>query len=245
MGAGIRKYVDLEERYAVYGDAGYYIDPFIINMAIVDELKLSMSYVEIKKFIKKADITLTLEEIENFLVDRLKDDSKYYYEPYSLQYFKNYVSILKEKCETLFDILDDINRVKTEELTEEQSKRILDLDFHINENGDIYFADAVRLLDAIVYNVKNLNNKVKEGNNLETYLTFKESKQSLFKDNMFECELYPRKEVQIKDLYYACKNEFIALSDHQKEELEKERKDISVFWMNKVLKNSIKQESNK
>lgn len=302
MGTGIRRYVNLEERYAIYGESGYYIAPFLINMAIVDELKLSMSYNEIEKFIKNTNITLTQEEIKEFLNNKMNEEhpglkeeieksmkntssiitftsdekenkrkidanvrkmramttaSRYYFEPYSLQYFKNYVSILKEKCRTLFDILDDIGRIRTEEITEEQWKRIIDLDFHINENGDIYYADADRLLDAVVHNVKDLYNKIKQGNNLETYLTFKESKHSLLKDDVFESEIYPRKEVQIKDLHYACSSEFIALSDQQQKELEKERIDNFLYWMNRdfieaeeyekqsnpVLKKSKKQDS--
>lgn len=304
MGTGIRRYIDLEDRYAIYGESGYYIDPFLINMAIVDELKLSMSYNEIKEFINNTNtnITLTQEEIKEFLNNKMNEEhpglkeeieksmkntsssiiftsdeeentrkvdasvrkmramataSRYYFEPYSLQYFKNYVSILKEKCRTLFDILDDIDRIRTEEITEEQWKRIIDLDFHINENGDIYYADADRLLAAVVYNVKDLYNKIKQGNNVETYLTFKESRHSLLKDDVFESEIYPRKEVQIKDLHYACRSEFIALSDQQQKELEKERINNFLYRMNRdfiedeedekqsnpVLKKSKKQDS--
>lgn len=42
-----------------------------------------------------------------------------------------------------------------------------------------------------------------KGNNPETYLTFKESRHRLMKDGVFESEIYPRKEIQIKDIYYA------------------------------------------
>lgn len=148
---------------------------------------------------------------------------RYRFEPYSLQYFKTYTSILKEKCKTLFEILEDLAKVKEGTISKEGWDRIVDLDFHINEYGDIYITDVERLADAIIYNVKDLYDKITKGNNPETYLTFKESKHNMARDGIFESEIYPRKEVQIKDLYYGHCKEFIALSENQEEKLEQER----------------------
>jgi len=149
--------------------------------------------------------------------------SRYRFEPYSLHYFKTYTSIIKEKCKTLFEILEDLAKVKDGTISELGWKRIVDLDFHINEFGDIYITDAERLADAIIYNVKNLYDKIIQGNNPNTYLTFKGSEHSMAKDGIFESEIYPKKEVQVQDLEYSYCKEFIAMSDNQKEKLMQER----------------------
>ncbi len=218
MAEEIRKYINLEERYALYGENGYYIRPYIICTALVDELKLSMSYEEIKEFIKTANITLTSEQIKTFLTNEINKEqlelkepleeenkekgkdmvvvSGYCFEPYSLQYFKTYVSILKEKCKSLFAILDNLEQISSEKMTEEQWQTILNLDFHINENGDIYFADAVSLLDAMVYAVRDLHDRVMQGNDPKTYITCKEPRHQLLKDDLTVSEIYPRKEVE-------------------------------------------------
>lgn len=220
MGIVIDKYVDLLGRYAIYGEKGYYIEPFIIKHMIVNELELSMTFNEIEKFINDCKISLTAEEVKEFLKKK-----NHKFEPYTLEYFKIYTSILKVKCRTLFGILDDLEKIKDDEISEECWDRILDLDFHINKDGEIYIPDAVRLADAIIYNVKDLYNKINQGNNCETYLNFKESKFDLYEDGIFESEIYPRKELQIKDKYYSSKNEFSALSEKQEEELRKQEVD--------------------
>jgi len=149
--------------------------------------------------------------------------SRYRFEPYSLQYFKTYTSILKEKCKTLFEILEDLSKIKDGTISEEGLNRFIDLDFHINEDGGIDITDVERFVDAIIYNVNNLYEKITKGNNPETYLTFKLSKHQMAKDGIFESELYPRKEVQIKNLIYGFNKEFIALSKNQEERLKQER----------------------
>lgn len=255
MGVKIDKYVDLLGRYAIYGENGYFIEPFIIHTILVDELKLGMSYNGMKEFINEASITINEDEIEEFLDKKFEEENpelkkrmetprttssiiklgkasterfidglsagRYYFEPYSLKFFKIYISILKEKCKTLFSVLEDLEKCKSGELTEETKQRFLDLDFHIS-NGNIYITDAERLADAIIYNFKDLYDKVKQGNNLETYLSFKESRESLLKDGIMEGEIYPSKQIQIKDSHNSYQKQFIALSDAQKEQVKKE-----------------------
>lgn len=141
--------------------------------------------------------------------EKMKDMAtaySYYFEPYSLQYFKTYTSILKEKCQTLLSVLDDIDKCESGKLTKEAEQRFLDLDFHINSAGNIYFKDAERLAGAIIYNVRDLRKKIEAGNNLETYLIFKESRHRIMKDDIWERDLYPNKKIQIKDRYYAHKS---------------------------------------
>lgn len=259
MGILIDKYVDLESRYAIYGENGYYIDSFIIHHIIVSELHLGMSFQEMKKFIKKCEITITEEEIKNFLEKKMDEEhptlreelqreqipqiidlctttqeeidmeakdfgqsilkARYQFEPYSLTYFQTYISKLKEKFTTLFDILEDLDACKNGKLSEEGRNRFSDLDFHINEYGDIYVTDAIRLMNAVIYNINDLYQKVMQGNNCETYLTFKKSLHQLANNGISEEEIYPSKEVQIKDLDLNAHPQFIELSDAQKEEI--------------------------
>lgn len=162
--------------------------------------------------------------------------SRYYFDPYSLQYFKIYTSRLREKLQSLFSVLNDIDRCKSEELSEESKQRLKDLDFHINSKGSLYFKDAERLADAIIYNVKDLCEKIQVGNNPETYLTFKESEHQLMKDDVWESEIYPSRKIQIKDRYYAHKPEFIALSEAQQTQVQKEELENAAKWMMKIEK---------
>ncbi len=157
--------------------------------------------------------------------------SRYYFEPYSLQYFRTYTSILKEKCQTLLSVLDDINKCKSQKLSEEAEQRLLELDFHINSDGNIYFKDAERLAAAIIYNVSDLREKIQVGNNLETYLTFKESRHRLMKDDIWESEIYPIREIQKKDRYCAYMPQFIALSEDQQTQVQKEELENFSRWM--------------
>lgn len=184
-------------------------------------------------------ISFTSDEKENrrkidASIRKMKDMTtayRYYFEPYSLQYFKIYTSRLREKVQSLFSVLNDIDRCKSEELSEESKQRLKDLDFHINSKGNLYFKDAERLADVIIDNVKDLCEKVNAGNNPETYLTFKDSKHSLMKDDIWPSEIYPRKEIQIKDRYYAHRSGFIALSEAQQTQVQKEALENFSRWM--------------
>ena len=192
-----------------------------------------MSFNDIENFVNTCEISITESEIKDFLskeMDKrkcLEKDIKsskkfkttilenyYRFEPHLLEYFKTYTSILKEKCKTLFAIVEDLFKIEDGTISKEEWNRIVDLDFHINEYG-IYIDDAERLIDAIIYNVKNLYEKITKGNNPETYLTYKKSKNN--KSNH-----YLRKEVQLKNLDYKLCKEFIALSENQKEKLKQQ-----------------------
>ena len=200
------------------------IKDFLHKKMVEEELTLRKELEKPYKPISSNPLKSTEEDIHKearaFGTAILK--SRYRFESYSLQYFKTYTSILKEKCKTLFEILDDLTKIKDGTILEDGWNRIIDLDFHINEYGDIYITDAERLADAIIYNVKDLYEKITKGNNPETYLKFKKSKHNMAKYGIFESELYPRKEIQIKDLNYGFCKEFIALSKNQEEKLKQE-----------------------
>lgn len=216
----------------------------------VNEASITITEDEIKEFLdksknkKESDLKQKLEKQLEILkhscydekevcklVDCMTTTDKYSFEPYSLQYFKTYTFILKEKCQTLFSVLNDINRCKSEKLSEEANQRLLDLDFHINSKGNIHFKDAERLADAIIYNVKDLKEKIKVGNNPKTYLTFKLSKHILMKNDVWESEIYPSRKIQIKDRYHARMKQFIALSETQEMQVQEEELENFSKWM--------------
>ena len=70
--------------------------------------------------------------------------------------------------------------------------------------------------------INDLYKKVQEGNNLNTYLDFKISKEQLGRDGIFVEDLYPSEEIQVKDVTRGNLPEFIALTEKQKVELKKE-----------------------
>lgn len=51
------------------------------------------------------------------------------------------------------------------------------------------------------------------------------------KDDVWPCEIYPRKEIQIKDRYYANRPGFIALSEEQQTQVQKESIENISRWI--------------
>ncbi len=258
MSVNVSKYVNLNENYAIYGINGYFLEPFLIKMMIIDEIKLGMSFVELERFIEECEISVTEDEIKKFLDKKrsenyiglkvnsknngssiliqedttseelektVKDALNYQccsFDPYTLEYFKKYVAILKVKCSNLLKILDYLDKRKSMEISKDEWKALVDLDIHVNEEGNVYCEDINRLCEAIIYNINDLYKKVQEGNNLNTYLDFKISKEQLGRDGIFGEDLYPSEEIQIKDVTRGNSPEFIALTEKQKVELKKE-----------------------
>lgn len=198
---------------------------------IIDKFKLGMSFNELKRFIEECEISVTKDEIKKFLDKKrnenytgskvssknngssiliqedttseeleknVKDALNYQccsYDPHVLEYFKKYVAILKVKCLNLLEILDYLEKIKSMEISKDEWDVLVDLDIHVNE----------------------------EGNNLNTYLDFKNSKEQLGRDGFFdEEEIYLSEEIQIKDVKRRNSPEFIALTEKQKVELKKE-----------------------
>lgn len=109
--------------------------------------------------------------------------------------------------------------MKKGEISKKFKELLLDLDINSNDKKDIYYVDAIRIEEAFVYNVRELLYKVEMGNRLETYYRFKLSKDKIINDNIFESNIYPKKELQIKDLHYSEDRQFISLSKRQEEVL--------------------------
>lgn len=249
----VGEYVDLEVNYAVYGINGYYLEPWLITRIIIDKIKIGMSFVELKRFIKECEITISADEIIEYMDKKRQEkysqlelqnktndkispvslpedakeeekaqyfvnelaDYKYRFEPYTLEYFKKYVDILKIKCSSLLKLLEYLDKRKSMEISKDEWQAILDLDIRVNEEGNIYWEDINRLSETMVYNILGLYEKVKKGNDPSTYLDFKISKEKLYRDGVFESEIYPKKKLQLNDTIVGSSKEFIALTEKQ------------------------------
>lgn len=155
----------------------------------------------------------SIEDIELLLVE-----SRYAKDCCTLDYFKNYLDRRKKKCATLFEIYEDIESVrKNKKLTRESVDRLRQLDFHFNKAGYVYYEDALRLAETIIFNVNDLYKKGDLANRLETYLDFKVTREDLEGNQ----EIYPRVEVQLLDSKYIGTAEFLPLSQNQKVEYSK------------------------
>lgn len=143
---------------------------------------------------------------------------RYYFEPYTLQYYKKYISIIKSKTLLLLSIIEKIG---TNDLSEVKSM-LNDLDIEIMDSK-ISREDIIRLIEPMVYNFYRLQERAQRGNDLNTYLTEKISEVSLFKSNISEFELYPTMEIQVRNLYYDDIPGNVRLSERQEETLKEER----------------------
>ena len=267
----VGEYVDLEKNYAVYGTNGYFLDPFLIKMMIIDKIKLDMTFVELEKFIETCEITISADEIIEYLNKKREEKYpklwlqnkrnnvsssediegeakvqaeafvneliayKYKFEPYTLEYFKKYVSILKIKCSRLLKILDYLKKIKLMEISKDEWEVLVYLDIHVNEEGNVYYEDINRLSEAMVYNIIDLYEKVKKGNDPSTYLNFKISKEKLNRNAVFESEIYPRKEIQLKDTIMGSSKEFIALTEKQKGKIRAEELENFSSFLDEVM----------
>jgi len=171
---------------------------------------------------------MTIEDIEESTQafgDQI-EAMRYGFDSYTLEYFNKYSSIVRNKAKKILNIIEKIANGESNDI----SNLIMELDIQLDENGNITKEDIVRLILPFVHNYGSLVEKVNAANNLETYLTFKLSKHSVYRSGWSEGELYPRVSIQSKSLYYENLKGNIPLSNNQKEILRKEQtKDIKKF----------------
>lgn len=72
MSVNVSKYVDLDINYAIYGINSYFLQPFLMIIIIIDKFKLGMSFNELKRFIEECEISVTEDEIKEFLDKKMK-----------------------------------------------------------------------------------------------------------------------------------------------------------------------------
>ena len=170
---------------------------------------------------------ISIEEIEKssqHFADELTA-SRYGFDSYTLEYFHKYSNIVRNKAIKILDIIEKIvnkNLSIIDILTE--------LDIKLDENGNISKEDIIRLIPPFINNYNLLVEKINTANNLETYLTFKLSKHSVYRNGCSEGELYPSSSIQVKNLYYDYLPGNIPMSETQRNILmEKERKSMKIL----------------
>lgn len=187
-----------------------------------DDLELKKR-IESPKHKRSGDITKwTDEDIEAYsqeFADGISA-SRYYFEPYTLEYFNKYSNIVRNKALSLLNIIEKIGNRDSISIQDS----IIELDIQLDENGNISKEDIIRLITPTVDNIEKLYEKVSKANDLSTYLTFKMSKHSLHRNGVFESEIYPSSSLQMKDLYNDCVRGNVPLSGAQRTELEQERR---------------------
>lgn len=143
--------------------------------------------------------------------------SRYCFVPYTLEYFTRYTDIVRKKINILLNIVSGLANKKIEPIEE----LINELDIKISTDGKVSKDDIIRLIIPIVANINMLEEKVEKANDLSTYLTFKESKHTLYKDGWSESEIYPASSLQTQSEMNDWRDDNVKLSDKQKKILEK------------------------
>lgn len=168
-----------------------------------------------------------IQESTQHFGDRLTA-ARYGFDSFTLDYFHKYSSIVRKKAKKILDIIEKIINKDSSVVD-----LLTELDIQLDKNGNISKEDIIRLILPFIHNYNELFEKVNNANNLETYLTFKLSKYSLYRDGWSEGELYPTSSIQVKDLYRDYLPGNISLSTNQKEILRAQRRTS----MKKLVKN--------
>lgn len=223
----------------------------IYLIKILEEI-LGKSFDEIRKDINDKKVTVTADEIKEYLekrfiyenpdlYERIKkprptlsqnpsewkdgdtkayakgfadelEAGRYYFEPYTLEYFNKYTDIVRNKINKLLDITNGLASKEVKPI----KKTLNELDIKMDKDGKLSKDDIIRLIVPIVANINMLEEKVNKANNLSTYLTFKESKHSLYRDGWSESEIYPMSSLQTQSDMNDWRDDNIKLSDNQK-----------------------------
>lgn len=176
-----------------------------------------------KKSQTSGEILFNEEQIEDIINSREEfiDDisaSRYAFTPYSLEYFKKYVKILKSKLLLILNIIENISNKKSDLISEQLS----DLDINLDNGGNILKEDIIRLILPTIFNLNKLKEKVTKANNVATYLEFKESEELIYKRGFSEGP-YPPVTIQVNSLDGNYNQGNVPLSENQKEILREKR----------------------
>ncbi|MBR1376989.1 MAG: hypothetical protein IJ565_04165 [Bacilli bacterium] len=160
--------------------------------------------------------------------------SKYKYEPYTYQYFKKYIGILKEKNYIFFDLIDMLANLNigiplSDEKIKELKELLESLDITLTSDYRISKEDVVRIVDPFIYNLKTIIETTKKANSLETYLDFKINEDSIYKNGMTEEMVYPSTELQIKNIDIPLCKGYVPLTKKQEEEIQSRNDEYSEY----------------
>ena len=157
--------------------------------------------------------------------------ARYGFDSYTLNYFNKYSNIVRNKARKILNIIEKIANRESNDI----SNLITELDIQLDENGNITKEDIIRLILPFIHNYNSLVEKVNTANNLETYLTFKLSKHSVYRNGWSEGELYPTSSIQTKNLYYDNLKGNIPLSNNQKKVLREEQRKANKKFVKSLL----------
>lgn len=166
------------------------------------------------KFTPKKVTTQNKKEMTQEFTDRIAV-GRYQFEPYTLEYFNRYTTIVRNKALQLLNIIEQIGAKKSTTIQD----LLTELDIQLDENGNITEQDIIRLIDPTIQNINELYENITKANDLSTYLTFKMSKRSLDIDNLSEEEIYPTESIFIKDRYNGHNYGNVPISKRQSQEL--------------------------
>lgn len=171
-----------------------------------------------------------IEESSQHFADQITA-SRYGFDSYTLNYFNKYSSIVRRKAKRILDIIEKIANKDYSTIAD----LIIELDIQLDANGNISKEDIIRLIPPFIHNYNSLVEKVNSANNLETYLTFKLSKHSVYRNGCSEGELYPTSSIQTKSLYYDYLPGNISLSSNQKKALREEQSKANKKFVKTLL----------
>ncbi len=205
-----------------------YVNPKVL-VASLEEI-MEMNFEDLKSSVDKVRVSVTLENIMGYLNQAFDLQTAYPVRevavcikeercmdaPQILRYFKTYISIVKNKTQTLLGIIEKINEKDFGEIKEYMDT----LDLSFDEEGYILNSDVERLVKPTIYNLRNLHNKERKANTLNTYLT---SRVRHFSREV----LYPDRSLQLysfdNEKYFDCGAGYVPLTTKQKEELEQNK----------------------
>ena len=124
----INQYINLEERYALFGKNGYYLSSLIVKKMIVDELKNGMTFQEIEDFMKNFS-NATEEDIS-----------------------------AKNECYKIIQLLNGLSNLKfgsENTLSKEQFNDFISK-YQINNKGEIYCEDTILLVEEFISQAKKI-----------------------------------------------------------------------------------------
>lgn len=216
----------------------------------IDNCAVTLSEKEIKEFLDKtlleenpelskrvnsprkkisSNVLEWTEEDKKNIVQEFSDNlslSRYSFDPYTLKYFEKYISILRNKILLLLTIESFLSRKDSYPIED----YLDEFDISIDENINILKSDIIRLITPTVYNIEKIRQMTTKANNLETYLEFGISKDSLYKHGSSERDLFPSKKLQIKDSRNDYMKGNIELTERQREKIrDSENEDIKYF----------------
>ena len=201
-----------------------WFEPKKIKEILLENLNLKINYEDLKNACNSMSVYIKEEEIKKYLSCCVGLDSGFnQYDGYSLTYYKNYMFILKKKCNELFNIIDslEMNYQKNKEnILCDYNKSVKGIikkyDISLNPVGKVYGKDVYRIINPLLYNIRKLISLYEESNKFSTYYDKRIDLEELEDNEIDLKDLYPRCELQITDAYVINNNGYIPLTANQK-----------------------------